>query len=123
MGSLIDCRVSQMANRARERADISMKYDVRFNEDGTVEHDLPDGISLPTRKKRYYYYYHRQLYYQVIRKVNALLALSGKHIKLQKGHGFISDLCIFHHSHNIFPLFCQIKSGAMAGLSDDNQYQ
>ncbi|OQR71754.1 hypothetical protein BIW11_10803 [Tropilaelaps mercedesae] len=45
-------RVSQMANRARERADISVKFDVRFNEDGTFEHEVTDASTLPTRKKR-----------------------------------------------------------------------
>jgi len=45
-------RVSQMANRAREQADISKKFDVRFMEDGTAVNDAPHDFKAPTRRKR-----------------------------------------------------------------------
>ncbi|XP_022646693.1 uncharacterized protein LOC111244178 isoform X2 [Varroa destructor] len=45
-------RVSQMANRAREKADISAKFDVHFNEDGSLTHEVSDSASVLTRKKR-----------------------------------------------------------------------
>lgn len=42
-----------MANRAREKADISAKFDVHFNEDGSLTHEVSDSASVLTRKKRY----------------------------------------------------------------------
>ncbi|XP_003747206.1 uncharacterized protein LOC100908240 [Galendromus occidentalis] len=45
-------RVSQMANRAREQADISQKFDVRFKEDGTAVPDAPRDFVAPSRSKR-----------------------------------------------------------------------
>jgi len=41
-----------MANRAREQADISTKFDVRFKEDGSAVHDAPEDFVAPSRRKR-----------------------------------------------------------------------